>query len=62
MIIADKYLNDYSLQTKNWAYITRLSKKRMMKIELSFLKSLDYRVHVDKDVFYEYCAKFFKYL
>ena len=59
LIIADKYLNDYSLQTKNWAYITRLSKKRMMKIELSFLKSLDYRVHVDKDVFYTFCNKFF---
>ena len=62
LIIADKYLNDYSFETKTWSYITRFDKKRMMDIELSFLKSLDYRVHVDKDVFYEYCAKFFKYL
>ena len=43
LIIADKYLSNYSFETKTWSYITRFDKKRMMDIELSFLKSLDYR-------------------
>lgn len=56
LILASKYLQDRNYSAKAWSKITNLPVKEINVNERTFLKAVDYDLHLDVDKYNEWCA------
>lgn len=56
LILASKYLQDRNYSAKAWSKITSLPVKEINANERTFLKAVDYDLHLDVDKYNEWCA------
>ena len=64
LILASKYLDDYSMTLKAWGEITSVPLSILRRLEMSVLKDLRYCLHVqaDFDYFCQQIAMLYPYL